>query len=178
MNKINFATLAVTFLIGTVSPSVILAACNSKIIATTPDDRFTNNGDNTVTDKITGLMWKQCSEGQSTTTTPCDTGLVSTYKWQAALQRGELINTGSGFAGYTDWRLPNRNELASLVERQCYSPSINTNLFPHTLTSYYFSSSPNVNSGSAAWAVDFDAGDVWNYQKGLESGVRLVRGGL
>jgi len=115
-------------------PAVVHASggCKSTVTQTAPDSRYTDNNDGTVTDLITGLMWKQCSEGQSTASTSCDTGLAATYTWQLALQQAETINSGGGFASYTDWRLPNRNELLSLVEFKCHSPAINTTFFPNT----------------------------------------------
>ncbi|OOZ38542.1 hypothetical protein BOW53_15155 [Solemya pervernicosa gill symbiont] len=105
------------------------ATCPPNLTLTTPDSRFTDNGDGTVSDELTGLMWKQCSEGLSTTTTACDTGGSATYGWQSALGQAWTVN-GVGFAGNNDWRLPNLKELASIVEQGCHEPSINETLFP------------------------------------------------
>ena len=157
-------------------PVAAQAACNPNITATTPDSRYTDNGDGTITDKATGLMWKQCSEGQSTTTNACDTGARSGYSWQDALQQAQILNSSGGFAGHTDWRLPNRNELASLVERQCWLPAININLFPGTASGYW-SSSPNARYSGNAWFVRFDSGSVEYTGNSFTKNVRLVRGG-
>jgi len=159
-----------------ITMTTVYAACNVSIIATAPDSRYTDNGGGTVTDKVTGLMWKQCSEGQSTITAACDTGTTLTYTWQGALQQVVTLNNSGGFASYTDWRLPNRNELASLQERQCFSPAINTNLFPNTLISAYWSSSPHFVRGNA-WGVSFGSARVYFYTNTSSYGVRLVRGG-
>jgi len=180
MDRMNIIVLAMAFCVWAVNPSAVQAACNASITATAPDSRYTDNGDSTVMDKVTGLMWKQCSEGLSTTTVACDTGSVATYTWKGALQQAEILNNGGGFAGYTDWRLPNRNELASLVERQCYGPAINTNLFPNTVSSKYWSSSPYANSSRYAWYVFFYNGYVGNVRNVFMPDVynaRLVRGG-
>lgn len=157
--------------------AVIQAACNTNIIAAAPDSRYTDNGNGTVTDKVTDLMWKQCSEGQSSVGSPCDTGAVASYTWQQALQQAETLNGGGGFAGYTDWRVPNYKELSSLVERQCASPAINTNIFPNTPASIYFSSSPGAGVANEAWSVEFDGGGVADYSF-TTAAVRLVRGGF
>jgi len=69
-----------------------------------PDSRYSDNGNGTVTDHHTGLMWKQCSEGQSGAA--CS-GSVTTMRWAAALAAG----ANSSFAGFNDWRLPNTKEL-------------------------------------------------------------------
>ena len=46
--------------------------CDPDKPITRPDSRYTDNGNGTVTDLVTGLMWKQCSEGFGTIHTPCD----------------------------------------------------------------------------------------------------------
>jgi len=177
MKKMTITTLIMGMGIWAGTPVVTQAACNANVIATTPDSRFTDNGDGTVTDKATSLMWKQCSEGQSTTTSACDTGTPVGYTWQDALQQAESLNNDGGFAGHTDWRLPNRNELASLVERQCSNPSINTNLFPKTASSDYWTSSPIVSNSGRAWNISFNYGNVYGSSNSSTRNVRLVRGG-
>jgi hypothetical protein len=147
----------------------------TSIPATTPSSRFSvSNG--TVTDQQTGLMWKQCSEGLSGA--GCTLGTAATFTWQAALQRVPIVNN-SGFAGYSDWRLPNVKELSSIVEEQCYSPSINSAVFPNTQQAYgYWSSSPVANYSSLAWVVFFYYGySNWNYKSNDSYYVRLVRSG-
>jgi len=136
------------------------SACYPNLITpTAPDNRYTDNGDGTVTDTVTRVMWKQCAEGLSTTTTPCDTGTHQTFTWQAALQQAASVNTGGGYAGYTDWRVPSVRELQSLIERACVTPSINSTLFPNTLSTtgngITWSSSPVAGASGMAWYVNF-----------------------
>lgn len=154
--------------------------CNSSIIPTAPDSRYTDNSDGTVTDNQTGLMWKQCSEGQSTTP-PCDIGTAVEYTWQEALAQAKTVNS-AGFAGHDDWRLPNHKELSSLVEMACYAPAINENHFPNTQASYYWSSSPVAAVATSPDAdrarfVHFHSGGDGNHGKFSNYYVRLVRGG-
>lgn len=127
----------------------------TSITATTPTTQFTVHGDGTVTDKKTGLMWKQCPEGQSGAA--CATGTAVTYTWQGALQQAASVN-GSGFATYTDWRLPNIKELSSIVERQCETPAINLEVFPATPSERFWSSSPVAAINDDAWLVNFEFG--------------------
>lgn len=54
------------------------------ISASTPDSQLLDNGDGTVTDSKTGLMWKKCLEGVEDDN--CETGSVSPFTWQEALQ--------------------------------------------------------------------------------------------
>lgn len=146
-------------------------ACRDDIPATAPDSRFQANGDGTVTDVTTGLIWKQCAEGLSGV--GCTTGSAETFTWQRALQRAEA----AVFAGSSLWRLPNKNELASLVERRCYNPAINAAYFPNTPSSWFWSSSPSAHNPNYAWSVHFSYGDVFNSNKSNQLYVRLVRGG-
>lgn len=146
--------------------------CNSAISATTPDSDFTLNGDGTATHHRTGLTWLRCSLGQSWDGTTC-TGTASAYTWQAALQ----APVGYSFAGLGDWRLPNKNELASLVERSCYEPAMNLTVFPDMASLYVWSSSPLAGSSDYAWSVYFLYGDVGFDNRSSSEQVRLVRGG-
>lgn len=136
-----------------------------------PDSRYLDHADGTVTDQQTGLMWKRCSEGQSGT--DCS-GTVGVQGWQSALATA----ANSSFAGHVDWRLPSAKELSSLVESGCYSPAINTTIFPNTSSSWYWTSTTNAFSPSVAWVVGFVDGDT-NSVNGKTGpyGVRLVRQG-
>lgn len=70
-----------------------------------PEGRFTDNGDGTVTDNCTGLMWQQA-------TAELSGGGLLEVPWQGALQFCEALE----FAGHADWRLPNARELESVVD--------------------------------------------------------------
>ena len=144
------------------------------LLANTPDAQFTIGNNGTVTDNKTGLMWKRCSEGQAWDGSTC-TGSAAIYTWQAALQQGQP----SGFAGFTDWRVPNIKELRSIVELQCVDPSVNLNIFPATPFEVFWSSSTYAESSGNAWAwviyFDYGYGNVGIKNSGYH--VRLVRSG-
>ena len=106
------------------------ATCREEIRLSTPNDQVVDNNDGTVSDLATGLMWKQCSEGQSDDDS-CS-GRAESYTWQIASRIPEDLNTSGGYAGYTDWRLPNVKELRSIVENSCFDSSINLTRFPNT----------------------------------------------
>lgn len=103
--------------------SFAASICRSNITASAPDTRFIDNGNGTVTDTVTGLMWKQCAEGLSGS--DCTDGELAEFSWQEALESAEALI----FAGHDDWRLPNIKELQSLVEQRCYAPAINARVF-------------------------------------------------
>lgn len=110
--------------------SLSSATCVAEIPESTPDSQLIDNGNGTVTDGATGLMWFQCLDGQVYIEGSC-AGPASTYTWQEALHLPVSLNgDGDGFADFTDWRLPNVKELLSLVEKACVSPAANTARFP------------------------------------------------
>ena len=112
-----------------------------------------------VTDSKTGLMWQK--------------EYVTDKTWQQALKYCE----DSTYAGYSDWRLPNENELASLVNYEKSGQPYS--YFPDmTNTSYWFWSSSNSNSAysaDGAVVVDFSAGRVNGGYKTDKWYVRCVR---
>ena len=135
---------------------------------TTPTSDFTDNQDGTVTHKRTGLMWQRCAVGQTWTGSTCS-GTASYYTYDQA------IALTSRFAGHSDWRVPNANELVSIVKYDAYDPAINTTLFPNTPIDMFWSSSPNVGDSSDAWDVYFGYGDVYGNYRLNSLPVRLVR---
>ena len=126
--------------------------------------RFKDNGDGTITDNRTGLMWVK--DGNSA---GCNNGADLT--WEDALSFCENLS----YAGYKDWRLPSIQELHSIVDYGTYNPAINT-YFPNTQSGYYWSSTTYVGSTDYAWYVYFYDGDVNSYSKAYDNYVRPVRG--
>lgn len=148
---------------------------NPNIVPTTLG-AFTNNGDGTVTDARTGLVWDRCLLGQDGGA-DC-AGSAQTYNWQDALLAATALNE-TGYLGHSDWRLPNLRELRSLVERACLYPSIDTNFFPNAPSAPAVQTSgTNPGVPYTAWTVTFDAGGYTApFNKNLNQIVRLVRGG-
>ncbi len=125
-----------------------------------PSQRFVDNGDGTVTDQLTGLMWIKDETAQMT--------------WQAALDYVKTLSTGS----HTDWRLPNVEEMRSLVDNSQYSPSLpQGHPFTNVLASGYWSSTTLANGTGDAWGVHFTNGYVYGHDKPDYDYVRAVRGG-
>jgi hypothetical protein len=119
---------------------------------------FRENGDGTVTDITTGLMWQQ-TEAKAMT-------------WEKALAYCENLN----LAGYSDWRLPNIRELSSLVDDSCQEPSIDTSHFPGCRPAHYWSSTTNALYPTFGWYVGFEDGRVHGGgEKGRRQYVRAVR---
>ena len=123
----------------------------------TPPD-FTKTG-SIVTDNSTGLQWQDDAVGND-------------KSWQGALNHCEVLSLD----GFNDWRLPNLNELTSIVDDSIYLPAIEST-FQNTASSFYWSSTAFVGNVSRAWFVYF--GDGYQGSKAKSDGryVRCVRAG-
>lgn len=72
-------------------------------------------------------------------------------------------------------RLPEVNELQSLVDYRSYSPAINKEIFPDTKSSWYWSGTTHAGGSYFAWMVYFSYGSVGNDSKDDNGYVRPVR---
>jgi hypothetical protein len=143
---------------------------------------LTDNGDGTITDTNTGFMWEQKTIEN----------MYDTYTWQEALafcetlilnNDGEWTNANPNASGvkYDDWRLPNVNELQSLVNYNFYRPAIDP-VFSNTpqVGSYGYWSSTMLDSNAGyAFFVGFGEGAIYPNLDPFESDyyyVRAVRG--
>src|SRR5262245_56194308 len=150
---------------------------------------YIDNGDGTITDNNTSLMWEKKSDDGSIHDQD------NSYTCQDAFAYVATLNSGN-FAGYNDWRLPNLRELQSIVNYQVVAPAVsavfNTNCVPgatvltgsctaHVPTLEwqfnYWSSTTAVFQRGNAWYVNFNIGDPGHIDKPLSLRVRAVRGG-
>lgn len=145
-----------------------------KIARTTQSDQFLDNGDGTITDAKTGLMWMRCSLGQVQESGGCGNGATS-LTWSSALQAAEGFNSAGGLGGYADWRLPNIKELGSIVEYQCHSPAIDLAHFPDMPAGTYWSSTPDPRADWPARSIHFVDGSDLTPTVSSHRYVRLVR---
>ena len=138
----------------------VLCVSGNELVTST-DFTTSSNGD-TVTDNKTGLMWQNQNLS------------VTNKTWQLALEYCQSLNT-SHYAGYGDWRLPNKNELASLLAYEKSSSPYS--YFPSMPEKYFWSSSTSVHYPVVAWAVDFrNGGNVYeNIKSNSDGSVRCVR---
>ena len=123
---------------------------------------YTDNGDGTVMDNNTSLMWIQHGNLRGGTT-----------NWAEAINYCEGLN----YAGHTDWRLPNAKELHSIVVYEGAAPFINGTYFTNTVSNYYWTSTTYAVTTTYALVVNFNSGRIYSGSKVGGCYVRPVRGG-
>jgi len=138
-----------------------------------PDPRLTDNGDGTVTDHLTGLIWLK------------DSNCINASTWAEALQ--ECNDLAEGRCGLVDgsisgdWRMPNIKELLSLIDYSNAEPAlpIPRQIFPGVLTGFYWSSTsvPTHVVEGAAWTLEVWYGLTFPIFTDSVADVWPVRGG-
>lgn len=131
---------------------------------------------------IVGILNATCTRNNTKKIVSCnDSGLMwqddnninnNKKEWQEAINYCEDLN----FAGYNDWRLPNYNEIESIIDYKKYNPSINS-AFQNTSSYGYWSSTTNALQTVGAMSFDFrDGSAAWSGKLATEY-VRCVRTG-
>ncbi len=142
-----------------------------------PTIRFKDNGNGTITDNMTGLIWLK------------DAGTAGQHNWADALGRVDALNTANE-SGYNDWRLPSVSELATLIHYgKEVAPALADWLMAEGFTnvkkdnnetdrySYYWTSTTNSCSAVQAYRVIIRNGSIVMNDKTTVMNVWLVRGG-
>lgn len=123
---------------------------------------FTDNGDGTIKDNYTGLVWQKIQS-------------PDTLTWENAL----AYASGLTLAGKHDWRLPDVKELQSLNDVSRHNPSVNTVFFPNIISGKYWTSTTLFQpSPVRAWTWDVAYGIVSYNDKTSKQNVVCVRGGM
>jgi hypothetical protein len=141
---------------------------------------FSDNGNGTVTDNNTGLMWQKGDPNPQQ------------YNWfQASGTYHSTHNPSTidvcgslSIDGLTDWRLPTKKELITIVDYSIPSPgpTINQSFFPYAAAHEYWTIDRGAQSADYAWLVQFSDGQIFAVQTYFTFGlapanyVRCVRG--
>ncbi len=104
------------------------------------------NGNGTVTDTVTGLMWQQTDGGEMT------------------IENAQFYCDTLTLGGYTDWRLPNCHELFCILDHDKVNPAIDTIYFTKTLAEYWWSNQRQENDSNKIWVTNAGGG-VGNHPK-------------
>ena len=130
-------------------------------------NRFLDNGNGTITDNLTGLMWTKNADLAGGTKT-----------WQGALDYVKSMNSGAGLGGYHDWRLSNRKELFSLIDHSKWDPALPaSHPFQNVQYDSYWSSTTHAYNTDYAWVVGMWYGGVKFSSKSNSTSVWPVRSG-
>jgi len=129
-----------------------------------PEPRFESQID-VVRDRLTGLIW-------------CRVASLAGFplNWREALEFVAALNRQNRF-GFSDWRLPNRRELRSLISHQTRRPALpDGHPFQDVFCGWYWSSTTAVGAPNHAWYVDLDGGRMFYGGKDQSYMVWPVRG--
>jgi hypothetical protein len=155
--------------------------------------RFVDNGDGTISDRMTRLQWekKDGADGVADLGNPHD--VDNGYAWatvdSSPLANGPIftsflsaLNT-SCLGGYCNWRLPTFAELETLANETACSttpPCVDPIFVPTSVTQAYYSDTAREPQGAirSIWALPFEGSSFWSYTTGSAAAVRGVRGGF
>ncbi len=101
---------------------------------------YKDNGDSTITDKVTGLMWQKTDGGEMT--------------WEQAVAYADSLVLG----GHTDWRLPFSHEQFGIMDEGVINPALNTTYFTATAAEYWWSADVAVDDMSKVWVTNAGGG--------------------
>jgi hypothetical protein len=131
--------------------------CLSTASPENPDSAYSNITDETVVHVNTGLMWSRCPMNMTYqdfgTHVSCANGSNPYLSWKSALVEAST----SGYADFTDWRIPSIAELRTLVDLRCINPPYNEDIFPDSFvaeTAGFWSSTTVASEPSMAWAIN------------------------
>ena len=164
-----------------------LEACEAEPIAVFPGDgvdgpalNYTDNGDGTITDNNTLLMWEKKVAGGGLGTCLTDLhGVDSECSWAEATGAWIAAINAANLGGHNDWRLPNVKELQSIVDysKAFPGPTVASSFPGVTGADDYWSSTTLVGNSLTARSVNFGDGGVNGDMKINSLRVRAVRGG-
>ena len=99
----------------------------------------------------------------------CQQSACDTWSYIEALNKQSLCSS-------TRWRLPNREELRSLIRYDIPypGPTVERQFFPNTLAQYYWTGSPASDDRDSAWGIGFSFGFDYAYFKSHAGYVRAV----
>lgn len=124
-------------------------------------------------DLVRGLYWKTCAEGQ---TDPTCANPPNLGDWNSANIACANLNSGQGYAGFKNWRLPSMKELYTLVNLGPSTPLIETLYFPNASGMGFWSSTQNSNSSVQAYGISFTTGASMSYNVASTFATRCVAG--
>ena len=132
---------------------------------TWPTPRFADPENGMVRDNLTGLIWT--ADANTPGPASCSPGegkiIYDAYLYMQCLNN-------SVYLGYSDWRIPNRKELESLIDHSRSNPAIpQEHPFSGEILAYYWTSDTNVGQYPLGWAVDMSTGSATVLYKNVDT---------
>lgn len=124
-----------------------------------------------VLDLNTGLLWEKKSSSSEDVNYK-----LQRYTWNEAVLYVEKLNSVA-YEGYRDWRLPNREELRSIVKYDDCVPALDNNFFDDLLPEFYWAKEEYCADNKLAWGIYLAYGCAISLLKTLKFPVIAVRGG-
>lgn len=146
--------------------------CDKNKPATAPMSRFKAGPEGTVIDMVSKKVWLRCPVGMSWDGSSC-TGISHTYKWKDTVEMVSEYN-GKRAGGHSNWRLPTVEELNSIVEKRCFKPAINLEVFPFSPESGFWTDSTVEGIQPRVWIVHFLNGGQYIANKQQDWRIRLI----
>jgi|GEM_PF-4830082 len=137
------------------------ARCVSSNEPTSISSYTRDNVNEVVLDTSTSMMWEDTANTVNTN---------NTKTWDEAIDQCK----GLSLAGYTDWRLPNINELDSVTDKNSYGPAMSSE-FKNKSSAIFWSSTTQEDNSDNAWYTYFYCGCNDLQDKTTKSQVRCVR---
>jgi len=135
-----------------------------------PTPRLVDNGNGSVTDTLTGLLWPADANLMVSRDPAFDHDGDGKVPLQAALDYIALLNS-ENYLGHSDWRLPNRKELMSLIDFSRFDPVLPLyHPFLSVVSAPYWTSTTVSGSPTRSWTVNLYDGQVWETAKTIEAG--------
>ncbi len=175
----NGAAISYVAKTGSLGVRLVRGGASTAQVCNNVDGRFTDFADGTIEDRVTGLMWKKCPEGYSDVA--CTVGVPLSFsavnQVVTRLQNVNVPNAPAA-AGYSDWRIPTKNEMASLVNRACANPATVAAIFPNTDSLNFVTATLDANElTTRVWGIDFTEGSTGPNLLTGPFRLRLVRAG-
>ncbi|MFH0753804.1 MAG: DUF1566 domain-containing protein [Candidatus Omnitrophota bacterium] len=137
-----------------------------------PDNMTWDTGYRSVLDNNTGLIWEVKSPDEGDVNYAEDK-----YSWEKAGDVYIKALNKKKYGGFSDWRLPNKDELRSIIDYGKTGPSVDTHYFPHCKSDFYWTDVVYNMQKPFVWGIFFGLGSGICYTPSSERYVRAVRGG-
>lgn len=161
----TFCRIAVLTMSALLPTLAARAACDANETDRTPISRYEiRSGE--VYDRKTDLTWQRCSVGQRWLDGTGCVGIIQQITWEEAVGQAA-----------TGWRLPSRDELATLISPTCKNPAINEESFPDMDLGKLWYWSSTESGEYLAWLINFADGRFTSYDRTDVAAVRVVRSG-